>query len=306
MKRKIIRLVALLCCIAMLATGSVTVASANTGANNGFSLASLFDISGLIDRIFFQPIRSILWGNPAGVDNSEFRMLSYRIDGNGVFYTESDPWQKQFGFNEIFDMATPFIQLVYGTVRIRFQYDYVFALDANGNVRRDRNNRPIYATDSRGNRIPKDWMVQMWKGRYGLVLLGGEIGLYTKPSTQRALVYECALPEEEIVMAIDVYQHNFRTGSSTYLFTRGPHKTWWITGFVPGSFHNNRDNNRGRSEIIMVTHADFPSRTMLNLFIGGLEQAGFRRGAPGPNNPETFVTVNNSVKWAWQFIDDDA
>ncbi|MDR2753053.1 MAG: DUF4474 domain-containing protein [Oscillospiraceae bacterium] len=237
------------------------------------------------------------------------RLLSYKIDENGIFYVEHEPWQKQFGFNQIYDVASPFMQLVYGTVRIKFRYGYVYKLytegEKKGQVVYDTNGNPTYETDASGNPIPKDWMIQLWKGRYGLVILGGEIGVYTKPSTQAAEHYYSATKEEELVMAMDLYQQNFKTGEKKYLFTRGPESEWWLTGFVPGSFFDNNANNKGKDEIIMVANLQFPDNEMLALFTERMEKAGFLRGNPGRDNPETFTTSGTSFKFSWQYIDQD-
>ena len=238
-----------------------------------------------------------------------FRMLSYRLDENGVFYTERDPWQKQFGFNALFDMASPFLQLVYGTIRVNFQYGYVFSLYQDGpnrgQVRRDANNNPILETDAQGRPIPKRWLMQFWKGRYGLVLLGAEIGIYTRPVTQAAQHYFSAVEEEYIIFQISTWQHNFATNRSQYLFSRGPHATWWITGFVPGSFHNTNANNRGKDEIITTGVLTFPSVEMRERVAEQMLRGGFVRGNPTHTNPERLSYSGTSIRFSWQFLDQD-
>jgi len=235
------------------------------------------------------------------------KLLSYKMDENGIFYVEHEPWQKQFGFNQIYDLASPLIQLVYATVRIKFRYGYVYKLypadhPQKGQVMYDITGNPIYETGADGKPIPKDWMIQCWKGRYGLVMLGAEFGVYTKPSTQTAEHYYCAVAEEELVMAMDVYQQNFKTGTKKHLFTRGPESAWWLTGFVQGTFH---EFNR-KDEIIAVVNMTFPSEEMMRLFYNGMKAAGFRDGSPGRDSPETITTNGNSCKFWWQFIDQDA
>jgi len=233
------------------------------------------------------------------------KLLSYMMDENGIFYVEHDPWQKQFGFNQIYDLASPLIQLVYGTIRIKFRYGYVYKLGTEGankgKVLYDSSGNPIYETDSSGKPVEKDWMIQCWKGRYGLVLLGAEFGIYTKPRTQTTEHYYSAVAEEELVMAMDVYQHNFLTKQTKHLFTRGPESNWWLTGFVPGSFH---EFNK-KSEIIAVVNMQFPTEDMMRLFYNGMKAAGFKDGAPSPSNPETITTSGVSVKFCWQYIDQD-
>ena len=233
-------------------------------------------------------------------------LLSYKVDKNGIFYVEHQPWQKQFGFNEIYDRVSPLIQLIYSTIRVKFRYGYVYKLyesgDKKGQVMYGIDGKPVYETDASGKPIPKDWMVQLWKGRYGLVMLGAEFGVYTKPSTQNAEHYYSAVAEEELVMAMDVYQQNFLTGTKKHLFTRGPESHWWLTGFVSGTFHQN--NNK--SEIICVANIQFPNQEMLKAFETPFAAAGFKLGSPGRDTPETYLVSGNSIKFSWQYIDQDS
>ncbi|MCL1952645.1 MAG: DUF4474 domain-containing protein [Oscillospiraceae bacterium] len=235
------------------------------------------------------------------------KLLGYKMDANGIFYVEHEPWQKQFGFNQIYDLASPLIQLVYATVRIKFRYGYVYKVGTEGankgKVLYDDSGNPLYETDRWGKPVEKDWMIQMWKGRYGLVMLGGEIGIYTKPSTQTSEHYYAAVPEEELVMAMDVYQQNLKTGATPKkLLTRGPESAWWLTGFVPGSYF---EYNK-KSEIILVADIGFPNEDMLGLFTNGIRSAGFQEGSPGRDNPETYRISGTHIKIAWQYIDQDA
>ena len=236
------------------------------------------------------------------------KFLSYQMDKNGIFYVEHEQWQKQFGFSQIYDMASPVFQMIYGTVRVKFRYDYVYKLyeeGANkGKVVRDVTGKPVYDTDSKGNLIPKDWMVQMWKGRYGLVMLGAEIGIYTKPSTQSAEFYYAAVPEEEIIMAFDVYHKNFSSGKIEHLFTRGPESAWWLTGFVPGAFYDENSSDK-KSEVICVGNLQFQTVEMAELFAKAFEKCGFNKGSPGRDHPETYLISDRSVKFSWQWIDQD-
>ena len=233
-------------------------------------------------------------------------LLNFTRDPNGFFFVEHSPWQKQFGFNQIYDLASPLIQLVYGTVRVKFRYGYVYELetagDNKGQVKYDASGSPIYAKDAKGDPIPKDWMVQMWKGRYGIVMLGAEIGVYTKPSTQTSEHYYSAVTEEELIFAMDVYQQNFITGQKKLLFKRTPESHWWLTGFVPGTFYQYNNKN----EIIMVCNIQFPNPEMVEAFRAAFEKCGFSAGSPGRDNPETYTVSGNQLKFSWQYIDEDA
>lgn len=199
-------------------------------------------------------------------------LLSYKMDENGIFYVEHPRWGKDYGAYQIYDLSNPVIQLVYSALRVEFSYG------------------------------GKDWLVHFWKGRYGLVMLGGEIAVCNRPAGQAGERYYSASKEEELVMAMNIYQHNFAKGQTKYLFTRGPQSAWWLNGFVPGSFY---EYNK-KSEIIMVAEIQFPDGEMLQAFEAALAAAGFTQGSAGRDNPETYAVGGNSIKFCWQYLDQGA
>jgi hypothetical protein len=95
----------------------------------------------------------------------------------------------------------------------------------------------------------KHWMIELWKGQYGLES-GCEIGVYTRAigsqnpvlalldatvgkrygdsTPSHNLFYECASDEDRLEMSLTLRR------SGTPLFTRGPEKHWWLTGFKWG------------------------------------------------------------------------
>lgn len=124
-----------------------------------------------------------------------------------VFITAEDSWQRNFGFEETYDTAAGVGAMSYDTIRIFFEYDN------------------------------KEWMIQYWKGQYGLAFVGAEIGIYTRAKgSQPGTYYNCANDDEKLVMSMDLYRRPI-SGSTTYskLFSRNPFNTWWLTGFTPGS-----------------------------------------------------------------------
>lgn len=114
-------------------------------------------------------------------------------DKQGIFYTPLYPWQRYFGYNVGFDMAAPIAGMVFDTIRIEFPYDN------------------------------REWMVQIWKGQYGITA-GAEIGLYNR-DPEKVMQYDCADDEDLIEMQFDFYN------MGEYVFSRGPEKHWWLTGF---------------------------------------------------------------------------
>ncbi len=111
----------------------------------------------------------------------------------GIYYSQMNPLQRNFGFNIGYDMAAPLAGMIYDTKRIEFEYD------------------------------GREWMIQIWKGQYGITS-GAEIGLYNR-DPERNFQYDCADDEDLIEMQFDFYNQN------ELVFSRGPEKHWWLTGF---------------------------------------------------------------------------
>lgn len=145
----------------------------------------------------------------------------------GIYYSSIDPWQKNFGFNFIYDMAAPIAGMHYDTERIQFDYD------------------------------GKDWMIQLWKGQYGMTA-GAEIGIYNK--TDKVMQYDCASEDEFLEMSFDFYNQG------EYVFSRGPEKHWWLTGF--------KILHAGVPVLIdLDITIKFPTKSMADAFETGLKKA---------------------------------
>ncbi len=145
----------------------------------------------------------------------------------GIYYSSLEPWQKNFGFNVIYDMSAPLAGMYYSTERVYFRYDN------------------------------KDWMIQMWKGQYGITA-GAEIGVYNK--TDKIMQYDCASEDEYLEMSFDFYNQD------KYVFSRGPEKHWWLTGF--------KIFNAGVPILIdLDITIKFPTKSMADAFEQGLKNA---------------------------------
>ncbi len=154
----------------------------------------------------------------------------FNDDGN-FYYTDSDPWQRQFGFNKAYDFGAQFVFMYYDTARIYFDY---------------------------GN---KNWMVQMWKGQYGGVFIGAEVGVYNKPKDREVEHYDCANNDEALYMDMSLYRNGEELLSREYA------KYWWCTGFVPGKLKKYSD----RSELNIKTRITMKDKAMRKAFVKGLE-----------------------------------
>ncbi|MBR3788693.1 MAG: DUF4474 domain-containing protein [Clostridia bacterium] len=144
-----------------------------------------------------------------------------------VYFTQLDSWQRNFGFNSVYDTAAPMVGMIYSTAKIYFTYD------------------------------DKDWMMEIWKGQYGITA-GGEIGFYNKPTDRVMKHFDCVTDEEMLEVSFDFYNMD------ELVFTRGPEKHWWLTGFkflhvgIP-------------TFITLDMTIEFPNRKMANAFEKGLK-----------------------------------
>ena len=150
------------------------------------------------------------------------------------YYTNSDPWQRTLGYNEAYDNGAAFVAIYIDTMRCKFRYDN------------------------------KDWMIQFWKGQYGYVFVGHEIGVYYKPIDRTAEHYDCVSDEDSLYMSMN----GLRNGE--VLYTREYGKYWWCTGFVPGKLKKFSD----RSELQIDARITMKDNDMLNAFVVSLMQNG--------------------------------
>ena len=173
----------------------------------------------------------------------------------GIFYTPLYPWQRYFGFNVIYDMAAPLTGMIYDTKRIEFIYD------------------------------DREWMVQLWKGQYGITA-GAEIGLYTR-DLDRTLQYDCADDEDLIEMQFDFYNQG------KYVFSRGPEKHWWLTGFKV--FHVGIPFT-----ITMDMTLKFTDNQMATAFMKALKKQQYT----DIMNPIKYKRVGSTIRIIWGSVPD--
>ena len=169
-------------------------------------------------------------------------LIGYLYDPvNECFYTADDPWQRNFGYNELYDNAAGLTLMIIDTLRIKFPYK------------------------------DKDWMVQVWKGQYGLILVGAEVGVYNKPKDRKLEHYDCAGDGDLLRMSMEVQKLETVNGKNEWkrLFYRPYAEYWWITGFVFGNELGNYDNVRVNIRIAMKDYE------MLNGFTKSLADQGY-------------------------------
>ena len=210
--------------------------------------------------------------NIVKADGSIAMSYSYDAVGN-YFYTDDDPWQRNFGFNRFYDMGAIFTVMYLDTIHVYYNFGEY------------------------------DWMVQFWKGQYGFLFVGAEIGLYYKDPGKSTAHYNCAEEDMEIMMQMTVYREGYGE-----LFTRPYASHWWITAFVPGKLEKFTD----RSELTMVAKLTFKSEEEAKVFCSALEKRtdgdGYRfkeASSISKNRPETYVRKGATVDLVWRYLDDD-
>ncbi|MDR1464809.1 MAG: DUF4474 domain-containing protein [Oscillospiraceae bacterium] len=202
-------------------------------------------------------------------------LLSYKYHPDGYFYIEDNPWQRGLGFNQAYDELSHFATCFYDTIRVKFRYGH------------------------------KDWLIQLWKGSYGIVFAGGEIGIYNKPAAQALEHYTSASDAERLGMDLTVWNDGRR------LFTRPFGQYWWITGFnfgwVDGLFQS------PRSDVVLKTTLEFPTEDMRQLFTDELDRKGFvpldagedeTPPSLGLETPEQYFAAGQRVTLVWQYLDE--
>ena len=182
-------------------------------------------------------------GGLSGGDNNlaifDNGVASYKYSPDGNFYyTNDDPWQRALGYNELYDASAQFVAIYIDTMRCKFEY------------------------------AGKDWMIQFWKGQYGYVFVGHEIGIYNKPKNRGTEHYDCATDEESIYMSMTGYRNGVE------LYTRDYGKYWWCTGFVPGKLEKFSD----RSELSLTARMTMKDSAMLLAFTNSLKDNGMVLG----------------------------
>ncbi len=136
--------------------------------------------------------------------NEILKLAGYEYDETqDIYYTHLNPWQRYFGFTDLYDDAAPLTNMWYLTLKIDFKYKDLL------------------------------WRLQWWKGQYG-VLEGAELGVYTKEPDNNGAFYECASDERLLTMSFDFYHSISDYNKGNILFTRTEQEHWWLTGFKFG------------------------------------------------------------------------
>lgn len=202
---------------------------------------------------------------------------SYNSEGDYFYTDDKDCWQYNFGYNEIYDQVAPLAVMYIDDIRIRFDYK------------------------------DKSWMIQLWKGQYGWLFVGAEIGVYTTTDFTTADSsksdinhYDCADKSDWLKMKMDLYWDDDMDGKYTKQFTREYTKYWWVTGFKLGTL--NRFSSPIK-ELIMNARVTFKDKEQATLFTKGMKKAGFKSASSSSSLPnDSIYQTGSDVYFKWYSI----
>ncbi|MCL2105909.1 MAG: DUF4474 domain-containing protein [Oscillospiraceae bacterium] len=191
-------------------------------------------------------------------------------------------FQWGLGFNEVYDVFPWVVNVWADTIRCKFNYE------------------------------GRDWLIQLWKGGYGLFLAtGGEIGIYTK--SERFIIEHYNAPVSQndwLNLEYTIYNKGEKlfTRPSPYLTgDEGPY--WWAPGYKVLSICTDFLSSP-RKNVIMDATIEFKDKKMAQLFIDQLKEKGFKPLAKGATmsikTPETYLLMPNgkSVRLVWQNLNE--
>ena len=200
------------------------------------------------------------------------QVLSYKYSYQDDYYYANDKqsWQKAMGFSKFYDLVAPYALLETDYLRVKFPYG------------------------------GKDYMIQFWKGQYGLLFYGSEIGIYTKKHSDKAdgtfTLYKCASKDDFLNMDMTLYHDT--TGFGTYVrqFTRPYDNYWWCTGFKAGHLRVEEP----ASELRLESRITLKDDEMATQFCSALEQCGLTQVNEGSIGVDQFRREGNDVRLVWQ------
>ena len=173
-------------------------------------------------------------GNVRGNTDKGLIDLGFNFSINDlVIYGAVHAWQRALGFDRLYDLLANSIFLFNMSTR-RFHFD------THG----------------------KEWMIQIWKGNYGLCTNGMEVGVYNRPKGSIGTFYNAAGDDELMEMSASLYH------GDTLLFTRGPELHWWMSAFQLNKvIYQPKD-------LTMTFSITFPDEEMFNAFTASIDSHG--------------------------------
>ena len=157
-----------------------------------------------------------------GFDVSVYDLLVY-----GTVHS----WQREMGFDLFYDLLSDILP-IYNLATRRIKFDYA----------------------------DKEWMIQLWKGNYGLASNGLEIGIYNRPKGSFGSYYFAASDDEMMPLSAKLYH------GDKLLLEKGPVTHWWLSAFKLSPVIYLPDS------MTMCFSITFPNKTMLAAFTAAVDR----------------------------------
>ncbi len=180
-------------------------------------------------------------------DGSDTGLFGFKYNiADKCFITAENAWQRNFGYSQTYDDTSSLIAISYDTIRVFFEYDNL------------------------------EWMVQYWKGQYGMIMIGAEVGIYHRPKgSSESTYYNCANDDTKMLQSMTLYRRESSTSNSfKKILSRSPSRTWWCTGFIPGTLAAGAYNVSAEDlkDLRLDTKLTLKTPEMAQVFMEGLRK----------------------------------
>ncbi len=186
------------------------------------------------------PITDIIGTAPERLEelNNDLSPFGFAYEpSQDFFYSLMYCWQRKFGYFRLYDEGCAPFSMIIDCEPIYFNY---------GGMK---------------------WLIEFWKGQYGMTT-GGEVGIYYTdgpnlniPGVFNGTFYNCVEDKDRINMSISFIKNG------EVIFTRTAYH-WWITGFKLAEFSH-------PSELSMNIMLELYDSQMAEAFVEGLRKAGY-------------------------------
>ena len=200
------------------------------------------------------PITNIVGSDSERIDelNRDLNPFGFYYEPyQDLFYSLMNGWQRDFGYCRLYDEGSAALSMIIDCEPIRFEYH------------------------------GKKWLIEFWKGQYGMTS-GGEVGIYYTdgpdlniPGVINGTFYYSIKDQDRINMSFALRKNG------NLLFTRSGYH-WWLTGFKLAEFSK-------PSELSMDIMMDLYDRQMTNAFVQALKKAGYKEDEFAVNGRRVYI-----------------
>lgn len=194
--------------------------------------------------------------------------LPYEYNADGDYYYLNDE-KYDYGYNYFYDEVAPAAVMFNDRVQIVFEYE------------------------------EKNWLVQLWKGQYGWILIGSDIAVMTADKTADGIEdFSFVTGDDKLEIKLNCSRKT--DNGFKQLFALDSAKHCFANGYSKGQL---TDCTAPLSELKSYAEITFKSEEMAKLFANGLENAGFRESVINkPIFEDSFCRDGSKIKLYWSNI----